>query len=96
MDPRDLYLGPRIPAEQLSWQEPIADVDHDLIDESDIDALKSAILATGLSMGELVSITWALRGLDKRGGTDGARIRLAPQKVWGVKQPTQLSKVLAA
>jgi catalase-peroxidase len=100
MGPRALYLGSEVPAEELIWQDPIPAVDHDLIDAQDIAALKGNILASGLSVSELVSTAWAsastFRGSDKRGGANGARIRLAPQKFWAVNQPTQLSKVLSA
>jgi catalase-peroxidase len=99
MGPRARYLGPEVPAEELIWQDPLPEVDHALIDEADIAALKSAILATGLSVSQLVSTAWAsastFRGSDKRGGANGARIRLAPQKDWEVNQPAELAKVLA-
>ena len=99
MGPRARYLGPEVPAEMLIWQDPIPSVDHDLIDEKDIASLKSKILASGLSVSQLVSTAWAsastFRGSDKRGGANGARIRLAPQKEWEVSQPTQLATVLA-
>jgi catalase-peroxidase len=98
MGPRARYLGPEVPQEVLIWQDPIPPVNHKLVDESDVSALKSKILASGLSIAELVSIAWAsastFRGGDKRGGANGARIRLAPQKDWAVNQPEQLSKVL--
>ena len=98
MDPRVRYLGPEIPAEELIWQDPIPAVDHKLIDVQDIAALKAKLLASGLSVSELVSTAWAsastFRGSDKRGGANGARIRLAPQKDWEVNQPGQLAKVL--
>jgi len=98
MGPRSRYLGPEVPAEELIWQDPIPAVDRDLIDEHDIRALKAKILASGLSISQLVSTAWAsaatFRGSDKRGGANGARIRLAPQKGWEVNQPTQLAKVL--
>ncbi len=98
MGPRARYLGPEVPAEELIWQDPIPAVDHKLIDEKDIASLKGKIQASGLSVSELVSTAWAsastFRGSDKRGGANGARIRLAPQKDWEVNQPTQLSKVL--
>ena len=98
MGPRSRYLGPLVPAEQLLWQDPVPAVDHKLIDEQDIAALKGKILASGLSISQLVSTAWAsaatFRGSDKRGGANGARIRLAPQKDWEVNQPTQLAKVL--
>jgi catalase-peroxidase len=100
MGPRSRYLGPEVPTEELIWQDPIPAVNHKLIDEQDIKELKSKILASGLSISELVSTAWAsastFRGSDKRGGANGARIRLAPQKDWEVNQPTQLNKVLSA
>ncbi|HQK86818.1 MAG TPA: catalase-peroxidase, partial [Acidobacteriota bacterium] len=100
MGPRARYLGPEVPAEELIWQDPIPAVNHKLIDATDIAALKSRILAVGLSVSELVSTAWAaastFRGSDKRGGANGARIRLAPQKDWEVNQPKQLAKVLLA
>jgi len=100
MGPRDLYLGPLVPTEELLWQDPIPAVDHDLIDGADIETLKSEILATGLEVSELVSTAWAaastFRGSDKRGGANGARVRLAPQKGWEVNQPETLAKSLAA
>jgi catalase-peroxidase len=98
MGPRARYLGPEVPAEQLIWQDPIPAVDHKLIDERDIASLKRTILASGQSVSELVSTAWAsastYRGSDKRGGANGARIRLAPQKDWEVNQPAQLAKTL--
>ncbi len=98
MGPRARYLGPEVPAEDLIWQDPVPAVDHKLIDETDIAALKGKILASGLSVAQLVSTAWAsastFRGSDKRGGANGARIRLAPQKDWQVNQPAQLAKVL--
>jgi len=98
MGPRSRYLGPEVPAEELIWQDPVPAVDHELIDDSDIAALKDIILASGLSVSELVSTAWAsastFRGSDMRGGANGARIRLAPQKDWQVNQPDQLVKVL--
>ena len=98
MGPRSRYLGPEVPAEELIWQDPIPAVDHKLIDEQDIASLKGKILASGLSVSQLVSTAWAsastFRGSDKRGGANGARIRLAPQKDWEVNQPAQLAKVL--
>jgi catalase-peroxidase len=98
MGPRSRYLGPEVPAEELIWQDPVPAVDHDLIDTADIAELKAKILASGLSIPELVSTAWAsastFRGSDKRGGANGARIRLAPQKDWEVNQPTQLKAVL--
>jgi catalase-peroxidase len=100
MGPRARYLGPDVPKEVLLWQDPIPAVDHPLIDEKDIADLKSKILASGLSVAELVSTAWAsastFRGSDKRGGTNGARVRLAPQKFWKVNNPPQLQKVLSA
>jgi catalase-peroxidase len=98
MGPIARYLGPLVPKETLPWQDPIPAVDHSLIDEQDISALKTKILASGLTISELVSTAWAsastFRGSDKRGGANGARIRLAPQKDWAVNQPSQLAKVL--
>ena len=98
MGPRARYLGPEVPAEALLWQDPVPAVDHELIDDNDIAALKARILASGLSISQLVSTAWAsaatFRGSDKRGGANGARIRLAPQKDWEVNQPAQLAKVL--
>jgi catalase-peroxidase len=98
MGPRARYLGPEVPTEELIWQDPIPAVNHKLIDAQDIGSLKSKILASGLSVAELVSTAWAsastFRGSDKRGGANGARIRLAPQKDWEVNQPAQLAKVL--
>lgn len=100
MGPISRYLGPLVPKETLIWQDPVPAVDHELIGEQDIAALKSTILSSGLSIPELVSTAWAsaatFRGSDKRGGANGARIRLAPQKDWEVNQPPQLAKVLAA
>ncbi|EJK86686.1 catalase/peroxidase HPI [Rhizobium sp. AP16] len=99
MGPRVLYLGPEVPSEELIWQDPIPAVDHALIDAKDIADLKEKILASGLPISQLVSTAWAsaatFRGSDKRGGANGARIRLAPQKDWEVNQPTQLATVLA-
>jgi catalase-peroxidase len=99
MGPRARYLGPEVPAEVLIWQDPIPAVDHPLIDDKDIAALKEKILASGLTIPELVFTAWAsastFRGGDKRGGANGARIRLAPQKYWQANNPAQLSKVLA-
>jgi catalase-peroxidase len=99
MGPRSRYLGPLVPAEELRWQDPVPAVDHELIDERDIAALKSQILASGLSISQLVTTAWVsaatFRGSDKRGGSNGARIRLAPQKDWEVNQPAELGKVLA-
>jgi catalase-peroxidase len=98
MGPRARYLGPEVPAEELVWQDPVPAVDHKLIDEIDAAALKKKILASGLTVSQLVSTAWAsastFRGSDKRGGANGARIRLAPQKDWAVNQPAQLAKVL--
>jgi catalase-peroxidase len=98
MGPLSRYLGPEVPAEELIWQDPIPDVDHELINEKDIAALKGKILESGLSISQLVSTAWAsastFRGSDKRGGANGARIRLAPQKDWEVNQPAQLKTVL--
>lgn len=98
MGPLARYLGPEVPKEELIWQDPIPAVDHPLVDEQDVAALKAKVLASGLSVGELVSTAWAsastFRGSDKRGGANGARIRLAPQKDWPVNQPEQLAKVL--
>jgi len=98
MGPRTRYLGPEVPSEELIWQDPIPAVNHKLIDARDIASLKGKILASGLSVSELVSTAWAsastFRGSDKRGGANGARIRLAPQKDWEVNQSAQLAKVL--
>jgi catalase-peroxidase len=98
MGPRARYLGPEVPAEELIWQDPIPAVNHKLIDAKDIASLKGKILASGLSVSELVSTAWAsastFRGSDKRGGANGARIRLAPQKDWEVNQPARLARVL--
>ena len=98
MGPRTRYLGPEVPDEELIWQDPIPAVDHELVDENDIVSLKEKILASGLSISELVTTAWGsastFRGSDKRGGANGARIRLAPQKDWEVNQPDQLGKVL--
>ena len=98
MGPQTRYLGPEVPDEELIWQDPIPTVNHELIDKKDINTLKGRILASGLSVSELVSTAWAsastFRGSDKRGGANGARIRLAPQKDWEVNQPAQLAKVL--
>lgn len=100
MGPKALYLGPEVPAEDLIWQDPVPAVKHPLIDAADVAALKARVLASGLSVSELVSTAWAaastFRGSDKRGGANGARIRLAPQKDWEVNQPAQLAKVLKA
>src|SRR5690242_10826593 len=98
MGPRARYLGPEVPKEELIWQDPIPAVDHKLVDDKDVAGLKKKILASGLSVSELVSTAWAsastFRGSDKRGGANGARIRLAPQKDWAVNKPKQLAKVL--
>ncbi|BEO38428.1 catalase-peroxidase [Serratia marcescens] len=99
MGPRARYLGPEVPQEELIWQDPVPAVDHPLIDEQDVAALKSKVLASGLPVSTLVSTAWAsassFRGSDKRGGANGARIRLAPQKDWAVNQPAQLAATLA-
>ncbi len=99
MGPRSRYLGPEVPTEELIWQDPIPAVDHKLADEKDIDTLKSKILSSGLTVSQLVSTAWAsastFRGSDKRGGANGARLRLAPQKDWTINNPEQLSKVLS-
>ena len=98
MGPVTRYLGPLVPKEQLLWQDPVPSVDHELVDERDIAALKTKILASGLSVAQLVSTAWAsastFRGSDKRGGANGARIRLAPEKDWEVNQPAALAKAL--
>ena len=98
MGPRVRYLGPEVPSEELIWQDPVPPVDHELVSDQDVAALKGKILESGLSVSELVSTAWAsastFRGGDKRGGANGARIRLAPQKDWEVNQPQQLAKVL--
>jgi catalase-peroxidase len=98
MGPRVRYLGKEVPAEDLIWQDPVPAVTYKLIDDKDISALKSKILASGLTVSQLVSTAWAsastFRGSDKRGGANGARIRLAPQKYWAVNNPAQLAKVL--
>ncbi|MBE0654888.1 MAG: catalase/peroxidase HPI, partial [Bacteroidales bacterium] len=98
MGPRARYLGPEVPGEELIWQDPIPAVDHELINEEDIADLKARVLQSGLSVSQLVSTAWAsastFRGSDKRGGANGARIRLAPQKDWVVNNPSQLTKVL--
>ncbi|PRE15907.1 catalase/peroxidase HPI [Burkholderia multivorans] len=98
MGPRSRYLGPDVPAEELLWQDPVPAVDHPLIDAADIAALKAKVLASGLSVAQLVSTAWAsastFRGSDKRGGANGARIRLAPQKDWEVNRPAELAAVL--
>ncbi|MFP5440646.1 MAG: catalase/peroxidase HPI [Gammaproteobacteria bacterium] len=99
MGPRSRYLGPEVPREVLVWQDPVPAVDHVLVDAQDIAALKAKVLASGLTTAQLVTTAWAsastFRGSDKRGGANGARIRLAPQKDWGVNQPAELAKVLA-
>jgi catalase-peroxidase len=99
MGPLSRYLGPEMPAEELLWQDPIPRVDHALVNDSDVTALKSKLLASGLSVGQLVSTAWAaastFRGSDKRGGANGGRLRLAPQKSWAANQPDQLANVLA-
>jgi len=99
MGPRARYLGPEVPAEELVWQDPIPALDHALVDAQDIAALKQTLLGSGLSIAQLVSTAWAsastFRGSDKRGGANGARIRLAPQKDWEVNQPEQLAQVLS-
>jgi catalase-peroxidase len=98
MGPLSRYLGPLVPAEPLLWQDPVPAVDHELIGEQDIAALKARILASGLSISQLVTTAWAsastFRGSDKRGGANGARIRLAPQKDWEVNEPAELAKAL--
>lgn len=100
MGPRARYLGSEVPAEELIWQDPVPAVNHELINEADINSLKQTLLNSGLSIAELVSTAWAsastFRNSDKRGGANGARIRLAPQKFWAVNQPAQLAKVLDA
>jgi catalase-peroxidase len=100
MGPRSRYLGPEVPAEPLIWQDPVPAVDHPLVDAADVAGLKAAILATGLTVRQLVATAWAsastFRGSDKRGGANGARIRLAPQKDWDVNEPAQLAAVLEA
>ncbi|MBS0355988.1 MAG: catalase/peroxidase HPI [Proteobacteria bacterium] len=99
MGPKVRYLGPEVPAEDLIWQDPIPAVGHPLVDAADVAALKAKVLASGLSISELVSMAWAsastFRGSDKRGGANGARIRLAPQKDWEANEPAKLAKVLA-
>lgn len=98
MGPLARYLGPEVPSEELLWQDPIPKVDHPLVEEADVQALKAKVLASGLSVSELVSTAWAaastFRGSDKRGGANGGRLRLAPQKFWQANQPEQLAKVL--
>lgn len=99
MGPVSRYLGPEVPGEELIWQDPVPAVDHPLVDENDLESLKAKILASGLSVSQLVSTAWAsastFRGGDKRGGANGARIRLAPQRYWKANNPTQLDKVLS-
>jgi len=98
MGPRARYLGPEVPKEELIWQDPVPAADHALVDEQDVASLKKKILASGLTVSQLVSTAWAsastFRGSDKRGGANGARIRLEPQKNWKANQPEQLNKVL--
>src|ERR1700740_843479 len=100
LGPRSRYLGPLVPAEELIWQDPVPAVNHELVNDKDIEALKAKVLASGLSVSQLVTTAWAsastFRGGDKRGGANGARIRLAPQKDWEVNNPAQLSKALYA
>ncbi len=100
MGPVSRYLGPEVPTEELLWQDPIPTVDHDLVDDADVASLKASILASGLTVGQLVSAAWAsastFRDSDKRGGANGARVRLAPQKDWAANDPAQLATVLAA
>ncbi|WP_313367447.1 catalase/peroxidase HPI [Sphingobacterium mizutaii] len=99
MGPRSRYLGPDVPAEEFLWQDPIPELNHETVNEADVEDLKNKVLSSGLSVSELVSTAWAsastFRGSDKRGGANGARIRLAPQKDWAVNNPAQLSKVLS-
>jgi catalase-peroxidase len=98
MGPKSLYLGPEVPTEDLLWQDPIPVVNHPLVDDKDVAALKTKVLNSGLSVSQLVGVAWAsastFRGSDKRGGANGARIRLAPQKDWAVNNPSQLGNVL--
>ncbi|GEM68388.1 catalase-peroxidase [Sphingobacterium mizutaii NBRC 14946 = DSM 11724] len=98
MGPRSRYLGPDVPAEEFLWQDPIPELNHEVVNEADVEDLKNKVLSSGLSVSELVSTAWAsastFRGSDKRGGANGARVRLAPQKDWAVNNPAQLSKVL--
>jgi catalase-peroxidase len=100
MGPRVRYLGPEVPKEELIWQDPVPEAGHKQVSDKDIKALKAKILASGLSIADLVSTAWAsastFRGSDKRGGANGARIRLAPQKDWAVNEPAKLAKVLKA
>jgi catalase-peroxidase len=99
MGPRTRYLGPEVPAEELLWQDPLPTADHPLVDARDVAALKAKVLASGLSVAQLVATAWAsastFRGCDRRGGANGARIRLAPQKDWAVNEPATLAKVLS-
>ncbi|MGX1641262.1 catalase/peroxidase HPI [Sphingobacterium sp. NPDC055431] len=98
MGPRSRYLGPDVPAEEFLWQDPIPELNHETVNEADVEDLKNKVLSSGLSVSELVSTAWAsastFRGSDKRGGANGARVRLAPQKDWAVNNPAQLNKVL--
>ena len=98
MGPRARYLGPEVPTEEMLWQDPIPALDHPLVDDADVASLKQKVLASGLSVSELTSTAWAsastFRGSDKRGGANGARIRLTPQKDWAANEPEQLAKVL--
>ncbi len=100
MGPRSRYLGALVPKEEMIWQDPVPTVDHKLVDDNDVAALKAKVIASGLSVSQMVATAWAsastFRGSDKRGGANGARIRLSPQKDWAVNQPAQLAKVLAA
>jgi catalase-peroxidase len=100
MGPKSRYLGKEVPSEDLIWQDPIPAVDHDLVSDADVKELKQKVLASGLSVSELASTAWAsastFRGSDRRGGANGARIRLAPQKDWEANNPQQLAKVLKA
>lgn len=99
MGPRSRYLGPDVPAEEFLWQDPIPELNHEVVNEADVEDLKNKVLSSGLSVSELVSTAWAsastFRGSDKRGGANGARVRLAPQKDWAVNNPAQLTKVLS-
>src|SRR5690606_25841082 len=92
------YLGPEVPEEELLWQDPLPDRTHELVDAADVAALKEQVLASGLSVSQLVSAAWAsastFRGSDKRGGANGARVRLEPQRGWAVNDPEQLASVL--
>ena len=98
MGPKCRYLGPEVPSEELIWQDPIPALDHQVIGEDDISSLKAKILDSGLSVSELVSTAWAsastFRGSDLRGGANGGRVRLSPQREWEVNQPIQLSRVI--